>query len=490
MLEVEWTSKLPGIVERTGHAGGFHLVAQWFPKIARLEPNGTFAHFSFHPHAEFYADFGNYEVTLDVPHTMTVGATGARTAERVEAGRRIETYRAESVHDFAWTAWDAFEQQRAAVGGVEVRLLYPPGHDHNARVTLRAVEHGLALYGRWFGRYPYPTLTVVHPPDSASAAGGMEYPTLITTGGPWFSGRLSSLVERVTLHELAHQWFYGLVATDEHAAPFLDEGLTSYAESMAMQRLLGDASGFSAFELSVSGEAYLRAAAAAVAHRDVVARPASAFASFSDLAGLVYARTATALGTVGAVWGEERTLRALGRYARRYRFAHPSPRHLIAAIREVVGEEAALTLSRALFEGGWVDFVAQEVRSVPVRSPAGVFDGPSGRQTQEPDEPDPARWQSRALIYRHGTLELPVDIDLVLESGERVRRRWDGRGRWTTLEHEGASRVVAAVVDPEIRVTLDQNLLNNAVAERVGSRARVLERLTYLAQLALGSLGP
>jgi hypothetical protein len=488
-LSVEWTSRLPGIVERTGHVGSFHLVAQWFPKLAGLDPNGTWIHFPFHAHSEFFSDFGEYDVTLDVPSSMIVGATGQRLESHEANGRRTERYGASNVHDFAWTAWDGFIERDLEVDGVAVRLLGPRGHEANLEATARAVEHGLPLFGRLFGRYPYRTLTVVHPPQKARAAGGMEYPTLITTGGAWYAGRVSTFIERVTLHELGHQWFYGLVATDEHSFPFLDEGLTSFAESIAMKRMFGDASGLTLAGLTVNGDAYMRAAAAAAGHRDVVARPAAAFATFSDLSSLVYARTATILATLAGVWGEDAVLAAIGRYARGYRFGHPTPRHLVAAIRERVGEEAASVLSRALFEGGWVDFVAKEVASVPVVDASGVFDGPNGRRTTP--EPSPTqRWRSRVLVYRHGTLELPVDVDLVFEDGARTRRRWEGRGRWTTLEHVGERRVVAASVDPDLRIPLDQNLLDNAIAEKPGETRRLLERLTYAGEVAIGALGP
>ena len=66
-LEAAWDAKLPTIVERTGYADDFYMVAQWFPKLSRLEPNGQWRHFPFYHLTEFYADFGTYDVTLDVP---------------------------------------------------------------------------------------------------------------------------------------------------------------------------------------------------------------------------------------------------------------------------------------------------------------------------------------------------------------------------------------------------------------------------------------
>ena len=94
-------------------AGRFHMVGQWFPKLARLEPDGTWAHFPFHHLAEFYADFGTYDVTLDVPAgASSIGATGPRVERRVEDGRRIERHVQADMHDFAWTAWDAWQTRR------------------------------------------------------------------------------------------------------------------------------------------------------------------------------------------------------------------------------------------------------------------------------------------------------------------------------------------------------------------------------------------
>ena len=85
------------------------MVGQWFPKIARLEPDGTWAHFPFHHLAEFYADFGTYDVTLDVPEAFAIGATGPVVERRVDGGRRVERHVQGDVHDFAWTAWDRWQ---------------------------------------------------------------------------------------------------------------------------------------------------------------------------------------------------------------------------------------------------------------------------------------------------------------------------------------------------------------------------------------------
>lgn len=485
-LEVAFTSKLPAIVERTGYSGSFHFVGQWFPKLARREPDGTWVHFPFHPQSEFYADYGRYDVTLDVPIEMRVGATGRRVDERQDGGRRVVRHVAEDVHDFAWTAWDGFREQRQTIDGIEIVLLHPAGHDANVATTLEALRSALPRFNRLYGRYPHPILTVVHPPAHAPNAGGMEYPMLITTGGPWYAARSGvRAIEAVTVHELGHQWFQGLIGTNEHAWPFLDEGLTTYVESTALSAAHGPGSLVDWPGLSVSDDAARRALSASYGHDDVVARPAAGFASFRHVGALVYARTSTLLGTVGAVYGEAALQRALGRYARRYRFRHPTPKHFLAAVRETLGEEAARNLEAGLFERAWVDYAAESLRSAPVASPAGVFDRESGRETVTRESAASQEWDSRLLVVRRGSLRFPVDVELVLENGERVRKRWDGHGPWIGISHRSSSRVVAAVVDPDRRILIDDDLTNNATGGGMAA-PRVWERATYLAQLALG----
>lgn len=491
-LDVEFVVQLPEIVERTGHSGSFHFVAQWFPKLARLEPDGTWAHFAFHSQSEFYADFGAYDVELDVPDGFVVGATGLRVSEQAGQGRRKLRYRAESVHDFAWTAWDGFLERSETVAGVSVRLLHPPGHDVTAEQTLEAIRFGLPHFNRRYGRYPYPVLTVVHPPRSGRAAGGMEYPTLITTGGAWYYPLLGvRALESVTLHELAHQWFYGLVATNEHAWPFLDEGLTSYAEVHALQAAYADTSLVTLPGFGVSMQSGHRALAAERAKDEAIAAPAARFESFSALGALVYSRTATVLATFANVYGEAQLARALGRYARHYRFEHPSPKHLVAALRETLGIDAARALETALFERGTIDYVVSEVVSARARRPSGVFDRKRGRETLLPDRDAAAGdWLSRVAVYRYGELELPVEIELIASDGTRQRRHWDGRGTWTALHYRGKSPLVAARVDPDRRILLDDNLFNNARSSGPEHTPRVLERAVYWTGLSLAVFGP
>lgn len=490
-LELEFSSKLPSVVLRTGYDHDFHFVGQWFPKLAKLEPDGSFAHFPFHAQAEFYADFGDYDVTLDVPSGTVVGATGERVETTSTGARRRDRYVARGVHDFAWTAWPGFRERDASIDGIAVRVLSPPDQASSVDATLAALRVALPRASALYGRYPYPSLTVVHPPERAGEAGGMEYPTLITTGGPWYASWSGTrAIESVTVHELMHQWFYGLVASNEERSPFLDEGLTSYAELRTLDVGWGPGSAFSGFGLELSATSLGRAFAAARAEDLPVSSAAADFPSFRTLGALVYSRTATILETLARVYGRDRFEAALGEYARRFRFAHPSPADFTSVLGNALGEDARHALVAALDARGRIDFVVRDLQSAPERAPAGVFDRPDGRETVAAPAASNGRYLGRAVIHRHGSLELPVDIDVVDTAGHRRREHWDGHGPFHVLEWPSTEPPAYVVVDPEHRVMLDDNLLDNAASIQSSGTPRVLERAAYVAALALALVGP
>src|SRR6185295_16508037 len=138
-----------------------------------------------------------------------------------------------------------------------------------------------------------------------------------------------------------------------------------------------------------------------------VSSPAADFPSFRTLGALVYSRTATILETLARVYGRDRFEAALGEYARRFRFAHPSPTDFTSVIGSALGEDARRALVEALDGRGRIDFVVRDLQSAPERPPAGVFDRAEGRETVTAPTPSAGRYLGRAVIHRHGSLELP-----------------------------------------------------------------------------------
>jgi hypothetical protein len=475
-VSIDFRSRLPRVSTRTGWKGDFFLVGQWFPKIGVFEEKGWNCH-QFHGVSEFFADFGNYDVSIDVParYRGKVGATGVRVEERDLPGERVlYRFRSESVHDFAWTAdpdylvvHDLFREP--GIADTQIHLFLQPEHRAKEGRYLQSAKAALSGYGRVLGPYPYATLTVVDPPWGARGAGGMEYPTFITGGTHRMSPANEHSPEGVTIHEFGHQYFYGLLASNEFEEPWLDEGFNEYMED----RVVGAAYGSDNPVVTVFGwrfpvgipirrpldvnRRYFR-----VATEDVLAAPAWKFRSSAGYAGHVYSKTALALATLERLIGTSTMNRAMRLYADRWRFRHPKTADFIAAVNDATGQDWHWFFDRTFFSSGAVDYAVEDATSEKSKPPKGLFES-EGRLVEKPpaDLASPKGWDTVVTVARRGEVAMPVEVALRFEGGHTYRSRWDGEARWKRFRVERGPKLVEAIVDPGEKVLLDVDRTNN-----------------------------
>jgi hypothetical protein len=485
-LELEFAAQLPSIIARTGFAGDFHLVGQWFPKLGVFEGADGWNCHQYHANSEYFAEFGSYRVTINVPDGWVVGSTGGEIT-RMEApndpDRGLQVvYAADRVHDFAWTAapgtlmevvtadfepgrdvppgWLARASDTLGLSAAELelpptrlRLLIPKTQAMLAERNLQAARLGLAWYGLWYGPYPYPQLTIVVPPPSAEEAGGMEYPTFITG----FGNRLLSvapfswlsITETVVIHEFGHQYFYGLLASNEFEEAWLDEGLNSYAEKACMEAVVADGlapdlrwGGFWARERLE--QAHFRTPF-------VIDRNSWEFRSSSYYFGASYGKTALALRTLEGLIGAETFARGMREYFERFRFRHPNGDDLFAVLSEVAGEDLGWYFEQAFRSDAIVDWTVLDVRHRGQGTATGVFwDGTSWVESPPAEEENEDHgWSIDVDIGRHGDFVGPVEVDLVFEDGSRERRSWDGGSRWVRWTIDSDQRLARVIADPD-----------------------------------------
>lgn len=493
-LELAFEAQLPSIVARTGFAGDFHLVGQWFPKLGVFEDAGFRGRSTagwnchqFHANSEFYADFGSYRVTVEVPGGWVVGAAGVEVEREPlevdgEAWQRL-TFRAERVHDFVWVAAperlmtvveERFEPGRDMPAGwleeacrlldrgaadlelppVHLRLLLPSGQVALAPRMLQAARLALARFGLLYGPYPYPQLTLVSPPPTAEEAGGMEYPTLVTTGAslldayPPFRGLGG--IERVTVHEIGHQYFYGLLASNEFEEAWLDEGLTTYAEVSCLEAIARDR----LVPQMWWGRGHWALLRAWLGRSDVPVRadqPAWEFPTRGEYFRASYARAAVALETLEGLLGRERMARVLRTYVERFRFGHPTGDDLVSTFSEAAGEDLSGFLEGALRGDAVADWSVEGVTQSRESSARGwSWSGGAWGRVGEPEGSAPETpWRVEVRLARRGDLVGPVDVALGFADGSTERRRWDGPERWSRWSFESSARLVSVVVDPD-----------------------------------------
>lgn len=458
VIEIEWTTLLPKVLSRAGYVDDYFAVTQWFPKIGVYECAGAACAWragQYHWNSEFFADFGVYDVAIDVPARFVVGATGVPTGDERKGDRRRLSFHAEDVHDFAFAACPRFLERTEKVGdpwgSVEVVLLAIPGHaDEEARhfATARAQ---LAELERRLGPYPYSRLTIVDTVAGGEGAGGMEYPTLFFTDH-MASPRGVHALEFVTAHELAHQYFQGIVASDEVEEAWLDEGLAQTATEWGLGRQFGaegsiyDLAGhrLSATEADRIGLRMRRAP-------EPIDQPSYAYVDNDSYGSASYERTHLLLRTVETLVGSERYEAGMRRYYEGARFGHPHGEEFVRRFDEGAGAAELAGFWRAgLSSGSALDY---EVLSVATRErvpEAGLYDVDGGERREVSTEAPANGWVSEVVVQRRGELVAPVTLRTRLEGGEVRVDHWDGGSdgrRWKRFVIEGEKKAVSAELD-------------------------------------------
>jgi len=489
-ITLSFHAVLPRVRARTGFVRDFHMIAQWFPKIGVREVDGTWQCHAFYMTSEFYADFGEYRVTLDVPKGFGVAATGRRTTQtRLQSGRREVTYRANDVHDFAWTAGPGLRRMKRTVGRVRLQAVHYGDPAVKVRRHLDVTARSLALLQKWLGPYPYDTLTVVLVPADAQAAGGMEYPTLFASGvhHPTFLERAAAL--GTTVHELVHQYFYGLLASNEFAEPWLDEGLTSYVSGLVLDELYGaDRSMGQVGPLKLGYWQYLRLGARLMPDWDPARQPANRFAEPQSYFLNVYGRSALALRTLERQIGWPRMVKLLRDYVDGHRFTHPRGQDFFrTADRHLRSKPLSRFIRDAIGTSGALDYEVARIHAIGLRKPRGRFDTAFDKRRR--DLINTKGYENRVLLHRKGALRIPVEVELRFAGGGTKRVRWDGQKRWhwITVHHDHPIR--SAEIDPHRTLALERRLLNNGLRTRKDARparrlvGRVLGALQTVLQL-------
>jgi hypothetical protein len=474
---LEWRATVPRTFARTGYIGDYYFIAQWFPKLGVLEDRGWNTH-QFHSATEFYSDYGSYEVRITVPRPFVVGASGfeAQRADNAD-GTTTHYYRAEDVHDFAWTASPRFLDLRRTfehptLPRTEMRLLLQPEHRGQEDRHFAATAATLRYYGEWFGPYPYGYITVVDPAYQ-SGSGGMEYPTLFTAGSRLRAPSQVTQPESVTIHEAGHQWWYGIVGSNEFEHAWMDEGLNTFSTARVIeqafdpnyiaQRYFGGFVPWMFRDIRVSRVDNDRL----TGYRDNAEADAQSTPTFRYWPGtatyITYNKTALWLHTLERHLGWPVLQRILSSYFDRWKFRHPQPADFFAVVNEVSGRDMTWFFDQVYRSSNVFDYGVQELQS-------------SGGRTS-------------VVIRRYGEATFPVSVVTTFADGEQVREQWDGLDRRVIYTYERPATAVSAQVDPERVLLLDVNYTNNSrtLQPRAGEAALKwsLKWMTWLQELML-----
>ncbi len=381
--------KVPASFSRLGRVGDSYQLTQWYPKPSVYDASGWHA-MPYLDQGEFYSEFGSFRVQITVPERYVVGATGVlqEVGERERllalaagvpttigkgqtptdtSGTRTLTYLAEQVHDFAWFADPDFQVRHDTLqlpgrDPVDVWAFFTGTEADLWAEATNYLKRSVRFYSDHIGTYPYPQVTGVE--SALSAGGGMEYPMITVIG---YSGDAESLDE-VLAHEVGHNWFYGILGSNERDHPWMDEGINSYYEQRYMAEYYpGRSQEYvklpgGAIDQDLLGYRYAQRQG-----KDQAPDTRSDSLAPMNYWLSAYTKPALALHRVADLVGEPALDAAMRFYYERYKFAHPQPEGFLGVMRTELGAETDSLLRRALLTTDDMDWEAAPREGSPVK---------------------------------------------------------------------------------------------------------------------------
>jgi hypothetical protein len=474
--------QFPLSIARNGYKRDFIMGGQWFPKPGVFWHGAWNCH-QYHSTTEFFSDFGTFQVRLTVPKRYVIGASGVPVGESDNGdGTKSLAFYGEDIGDFAFAASPHFTVTdgvySSSMGSVKIHVLALAAHPAAGMRYLNIIHSTLAEFDKRYGPYPYKIITVIDP-EPGSQIGGMEYPTLFTGDTSWFEP--THVTEVTAEHEFGHQYWYGMVATNEFEDAWLDEGINSYTEVSVVGSILGrHTSVFDRRWANASDDELERMEYVIRPDFDPVTRWAFKFRDSASYGGVTYGKSASLLATLGNMIGHDTMDEAMRTYFMKFRFTHPTTEDFLRTIEAVAvarGRATVITPDPS-WPTGFADVPPVNSSLRPYFNQA-VYGTQVLDYTVDSVSSDPVEWwmpepkdekarkrtayKSTVYLHRKGDFILPVTVDVVFDDGTRQRERWDGVDRWQKLTFVRNARVISAEIDPDHAVLLDTDLFNNSI---------------------------
>ena len=332
---MEYFSQVPVQIRRSGRnnkEGIDYSMAQWFPKIAEYDRKGWHAH----PYIarEFYAPWGDFDVSISIDKNYIVAATGILESKVKEKNNYIWNFKAKNVHDFVWAADPDYVHDILKVDSenLELHFYYLETNDDMVKNWKRLQQDASKAFkfmNKIFGKYPYTKYSIIQGGD-----GGMEYPmaTLIT-GERSYPSLLS-----VTIHEALHSWYQMLIGTNESYLAWMDEGFTSFAQNITQIYLFNDIYKLDLVNpLRSSYERYYNFIKTGL--EEPLSTHSDHFSTNQAYGVGSYTKGAMFLMQLGYIIGEDILFKALKRYYNEWKFKHPDEYDFIRIMEKESGME-------------------------------------------------------------------------------------------------------------------------------------------------------
>jgi hypothetical protein len=445
VVKTPFRVKLPsGSISRMGHVGESFQITQWYPKPAVFDKEG-WKPIPYLTQGEFYSEFGSFDVSITLPKNYIVGSTGdLQTQSEIDwlnelakkplpeqltndfpassAEMKTIRYKQSKVHDFGWFADKRWivrkgEKQMPHTGRtVATWAMFTP---ENAKMWEKGTEFigdALYTYSYWTGDYPYNHCTAVD--GTISAGGGMEYPNVTVIGNSSSEFQLATVI----IHEVGHNWFYGIFGSNERENGWMDEGINSFMETLTLETKYGDPKlyigiveekigtklGLDKFPLNYQNE-IMYDLTARVGEDQPIQTHSAAFSGM-NYGAVMYKKTGLAFNYLKSYLGDDLFRKCMMNYWDAWSFKHPTPTDIRAVFESTTGKDLSWFFEGVIKTDGVIDYKAQRVMNKDGKVVLSVFNA--------------------------GDINAPYSVSTIDETGQIKTQWFEGfeGGTWSKVE--------------------------------------------------------
>ena len=502
-IETPFFVKLPKIISRLGHTGKHYEITQWYPKPAVYDKDG------WHPMpylnmGEFYSEFGNYDVKITLPENYRLMATGdivngedeiawldslamvgdslnsLRSKEFKKALKKLQKdlknqlkkdtsqkskkqklktihFRQSNVHDFAWFADPNWIVQKGELilekSNQKVTLwsMYLPKNAKVWKSSIKYLHDSGYWYSKFYGDYPYNHITAVD--GDMSAGGGMEYPNITVIS----RSASKDLLEFVIMHEVGHNWFYGILGNNERDNTWLDEGLNEYSNIRYWEKKYKNRNNRFVFQDFIQNKLgigkdfdihffhYLTVASNPYSldlqPLNISADENYSYSNYSQN----YNRTAVMMRYLQHYLGEEKIDVIMKEFYETWKFRHPGANDFYSVFNKHVDEDLSPFFKNVFDKSTFIDFGIKKV-------------------------------DNGFILENKGSFNTPVEVAFYNKDNKEISREWIS---FNTLKKKIKSprNVVNAVIDPEQHMP-DIYRVNNSTKRKLNFNF-IFDKPTY-----------
>jgi hypothetical protein len=332
-LRFKYKVIIPPAGERFGYGDSNINMGNWYPVAAVYDDEGWNLDKYYSIGDPFYSDVSDYTVNIKAPEEYIIAASGSLAEERIEGGYKNWKFQGSKMRDFAFVASNSFRVAEDKVGNTVVKSYYYKGHEKRGKEALDIGKRSIEIFNSAYGEYPYPTYSIVE----TEFPSGMEYPGLVYISTKYYDNDSNAnIFMYTTVHETAHQWWYGVVGNDQIDEAWLDEGFATYSEGIFTEMEYGEGNGDLYYKyLEESAKEDIRSKA----YDGVILKPLSRYENWNDYGPAVYTGGAALLNEIRKQVGDQAFFIIMQAYYDEYSFKNATTEDFLRICEEVGNTE-------------------------------------------------------------------------------------------------------------------------------------------------------